>query len=76
MWVARRALRQNRDDVGAVDADASDPIPAVVIDEDAPLGATSDSHDELIPEDLPRDHPGRPEVKRRFEAQRSQAAKK
>lgn len=30
----------------------------------APLGATSQAHDELTPQDLPLDHPGRAEAER------------
>jgi hypothetical protein len=68
IFIARRALRRNQGDVRLADADSTDPVPAVVVDDRAPLGATGDTHSELIPEDLPRDHPGRAEVERRFRA--------
>jgi hypothetical protein len=63
--VARRALRQNADDQRAMEADARDPVPAITVDEQAPLGDTNAVHDGLIPEDLPKDHPGRHEIERR-----------
>jgi hypothetical protein len=31
---------------------------------EAPVGDTPDAHDEIIPEDLPKDHPGRQEAER------------
>jgi hypothetical protein len=33
-------------------------------DDESELGDTKDVHDGIIPEDLPRDHPGRPEAER------------
>jgi hypothetical protein len=42
---------------------ASSPGPATP-DERRPLGDTPEAHDEIIPEDLPKDHPGRQEAER------------
>jgi hypothetical protein len=40
-------------------ADHRDPVPAMGLDSARPLGDTPAAHDEIIPEDLPKDHPGR-----------------
>ena len=37
-------------------------------DDDAPLGDTSEAHDEITAHDLPLDHPGRAEAERQAEA--------
>jgi hypothetical protein len=39
--------------------DDDDPVPSLGADELTPMGDTPDAHDEIIPEDLPKDHPGR-----------------
>src|SRR5436190_24100504 len=49
LLAARRALRRHHGDVHNVDADADEPLPTLIVNDDAPLGATSQSHDDLIP---------------------------
>jgi hypothetical protein len=39
--------------------DHEDPFPGLGLDDGRPLGDTPAAHDDLIPEDLPKDHPGR-----------------
>jgi hypothetical protein len=39
--------------------DHTDPTPGIPADDVRPLGDTPEAHDEIVPEDLPRDHPGR-----------------
>jgi hypothetical protein len=39
--------------------DHEDPFPGLGIDDRRPLGDTPAAHDEIVPEDLPKDHPGR-----------------
>jgi hypothetical protein len=36
-------------------------------DDETPLGDTPEAHDEIVPEDLPKDHPGRQEAERMAE---------
>jgi hypothetical protein len=63
IWLAhvRRATRATPDGTlidESVAAD-DDPVPALGADDGRPMGDTPDAHDDLIPEDLPKDHPGR-----------------
>jgi hypothetical protein len=41
-----------------------EPLGPVTPDDETPLGDTPEAHDEIIPEDLPKDHPGRREAER------------
>ncbi len=47
-----------RDDGEARRRDAGTP------DDGRPLGDTSEAHDEIVPQDLPKGHPGRAEAER------------
>jgi hypothetical protein len=40
------------------------PLGPATPDSRRPLGDTPEAHDEIIPEDLPKDHPGRHEAER------------
>jgi hypothetical protein len=40
-------------------ADHTDPVPGVGADDSRPLGDTPQAHDDLLPQDLPKDHPAR-----------------
>ncbi|HET6509781.1 MAG TPA: hypothetical protein VFG42_23510 [Baekduia sp.] len=44
------------------------PLGPATPDERRPLGDTPEAHDEIIPEDLPKDHPGRHEAERQAAA--------
>jgi hypothetical protein len=44
--------------------DADEPLGPATPDDETPLGDTPHAHDEIIPEDLPKDHPGRREAER------------
>ena len=63
VWLAgvRTKTRAERDGVLVDDtaADHEDPFPGLGAETQRPLGDTPDLHDDLIPEDLPKDHPGR-----------------
>jgi hypothetical protein len=41
-----------------------EPLGAATPTDERPLGDTPEAHDEIIPEDLPKDHPGRQEAER------------
>lgn len=41
------------------DQSAEEPLGPLTPDDERPLGDTPEAHDEIIPEDLPKDHPGR-----------------
>jgi hypothetical protein len=41
------------------DRDADEPLGPMTPDDERPLGDTPEAHDEIVPEDLPVDHPGR-----------------
>jgi hypothetical protein len=41
------------------DQDADEPLGAATPDAETDLGDTPEAHDEIVPEDLPKDHPGR-----------------
>ena len=44
--------------------DTDEPLGAATPTDERPLGDTPEAHDEIIPEDLPKDHPGRKEAER------------
>lgn len=44
------------------------PLGPATPDDRRPLGDTPEAHDEIIPEDLPKDHPGRHEAERQAAA--------
>jgi hypothetical protein len=46
------------------DEHSHEPLGPVTPDPDTPLGDTTEVHDEIIPQDLPIDHPGRKEAER------------
>jgi hypothetical protein len=46
------------------DQDAREPLGAATPVDERPLGDTPEAHDEIVPEDLPKDHPGRAEAER------------
>jgi hypothetical protein len=46
------------------DRDADEPLGPLTPDDERPLGDTPEAHDEIVPEDLPKDHPGRQEAER------------
>jgi hypothetical protein len=41
------------------DQSADEPLGPATPDDETDLGDTPEAHDEIIPEDLPKDHPGR-----------------
>ncbi|HEU4976205.1 MAG TPA: hypothetical protein VFT50_14020 [Baekduia sp.] len=47
------------------DRSAREPLGPLTPDDERPLGDTPEAHDEIIPEDLPKGHPGRAEAERR-----------
>lgn len=57
--MARRKIARHGGDLDSVEADEHDGLPTMVADERAPLGATSQSHEDIDPQDLPPDHPSR-----------------
>jgi hypothetical protein len=63
IWVAHARAKTAGSDASrfrdAVAEDHEDPIPGMGFDASRPLGDTPAAHDEIIPEDLPKDHPGR-----------------
>jgi len=44
--------------------DTDEPLGPATPDDRAPLGDTPEAHDEIIPQDLPKGHPGRQEAER------------
>ncbi len=46
------------------DQSAREPAGPMTPDDETALGDTPEAHDELIPADLPKDHPGRKEAER------------
>lgn len=46
------------------DERSKEPLGPVTPDEGVDLGDTAEAHDEIIPRDLPKDHPGRKEAER------------
>jgi hypothetical protein len=63
IWVAHMRTKTVGDDEpryrDAVAEDHEDPVPGIGFDATRPLGDTPAAHDEIIPQDLPKDHPGR-----------------
>jgi hypothetical protein len=43
---------------------ASEPLGPVTPDDETPLGDSPEAHDEIVPQDLPKGHPGRAEADR------------
>jgi hypothetical protein len=41
------------------DQSAEEPLGPFTPDDERPAGDTPEAHDEIVPEDLPKDHPGR-----------------
>ncbi|MDX6731317.1 MAG: hypothetical protein QOC54_1265 [Baekduia sp.] len=66
LWLAHvRQKTRTTPDGALVDTaadDHTDPVPGLGADDQRPLGDTPDAHDEIIPQDLPKDHPGRQAV--------------
>jgi hypothetical protein len=46
------------------DENAREPLGPLTPDHETPAGDTPEAHDEIIPEDLPKDHPGRKAAER------------
>jgi hypothetical protein len=46
------------------DQRAEEPLGPVTPDDETAAGDTPEAHDEIVPEDLPKDHPGRQEAER------------
>lgn len=46
------------------DEHAREPLGPLTPDDESPLGASPEVHGDIIPEDLPKDHPGRKEAER------------
>jgi hypothetical protein len=46
------------------DETAEEPLGPLTPDDERPAGDTPEAHDEIVPEDLPKDHPGRHEAER------------
>jgi hypothetical protein len=46
------------------DERAKEPLGPLTPDDERPAGDTPEAHDEIIPQDLPKDHPGRQEAER------------
>jgi hypothetical protein len=63
VWLAgvRAKTRARRDGVLIDDTadDHEDPFPGLGVEDRRPMGDTADAHDDLIPQDLPKEHPGR-----------------
>jgi hypothetical protein len=50
------------------DQSAEEPLGPMTPDDETDLGDTPEAHDEIVPEDLPKDHPGRQEAERQAAA--------
>ena len=50
------------------DDSADEPLGPATPDESTAAGDTPEVHEEIIPQDLPKDHPGRQEAERQAEA--------
>jgi hypothetical protein len=46
------------------DQTAKEPLGPLTPDDERPAGDTPEAHDEIVPEDLPKGHPGRAEAER------------
>jgi hypothetical protein len=51
------------------DTESDEPLGPTTPDQETELGDTPEAHDEISPHDLPLDHPGRPVVERRADAE-------
>jgi hypothetical protein len=49
---------------GPHDSESPEPLGPLTPDDETPLGDTPEVVDTIIPEDLPKDHPGRQEAER------------
>jgi hypothetical protein len=72
IWVAHvRAKTVGQEESKMADPfaeDHEDPVPGIGLDDERPLGDTPEAHDEIIPQDLPKDHPGRKAAEEQAEA--------
>ena len=50
------------------DQSAKEPLGPLTPDDERPAGDTPEAHDEIVPEDLPKDHPGRRAAERQAAA--------
>jgi hypothetical protein len=57
-------MSEQRHDPGRHDDQADEPLGPMTPDEETALGDTPEAHDEIVPEDLPKDHPGRQAAER------------
>jgi hypothetical protein len=57
-------MSEQRHDPAPHDEQADEPLGPMTPDEETALGDTPEAHDEIVPEDLPKDHPGRQEAER------------
>ncbi|HEY4094770.1 MAG TPA: hypothetical protein VGM33_04635 [Baekduia sp.] len=58
-------MSENPSHTGAPhDEDAEEPLGPATPDDETDLGDTPEAHDEIVPQDLPKGHPGRPEAER------------
>jgi hypothetical protein len=55
-------------DAAPHDQEADEPLGPATPDDDTELGDTPEAHDEIVPEDLPKDHPGRQAAERQAAA--------
>lgn len=62
---ARRKVVRHAGDIDSIEADEDDALPTMVADDEAPMGATRQSHTDIDVHDLPVDHPSRPAVPER-----------
>jgi hypothetical protein len=63
---AKRIAERHGGDAERAVQDSEDPVPSthLIPDDQRPLGDTPEAHDEIIPEDLPKSHPGRAAAER------------
>ncbi|QEC46994.1 hypothetical protein FSW04_04915 [Baekduia soli] len=59
-----RVPEEPHDEPSPHDGHAPEPLGPVTPDDQTDLGDTPEAHDEIVPEDLPKDHPGRREAER------------
>jgi hypothetical protein len=50
------------------DGSAREPLGPLTPDDETPLGDSPEVHGDIVPEDLPKDHPGRKEAERQAAA--------
>ncbi len=60
-------MNDEKHSVPPADENAHEPLGPATPDPESPGGSTSEVHREIIPEDLPKDHPGRKEAERQAE---------